>query len=332
MGFVANTRGRFMHAVIGVTACAAFLTVCETACAQNYPDRPVRIIVAYAPGGPTDVIARILAQYLSDSLGKQFVIENQAGAGGNIGMGNAARATPDGYTIMVAPSSYVVQPSLFARQSYDPYKDFIPVTNVGVTPNILAINPEIPAKTVAELVTYTKANPGKVSFGSSGVGTTAHLSGELFKLMFGLDMVHVPFGGAGPALQSTVAGHTPVVIVAMPPAAALVQSGKIRGLAVTSKQRSAALPDVPTMAEADVKDLESDTFQGVFVPAGTPKPIVDILYKELIKIVARPDVRAKFGDMGFEAVGSTQEEFAAQIRAEIPKWGKVIKDAGIKVE
>jgi tripartite-type tricarboxylate transporter receptor subunit TctC len=277
-------------------------------------------------------MARILAQYLSDGLGKQFVVENQAGAGGNIGMGNAARATPDGYTIMVASSSYVVNPSLFAKQSYDPYKDFIPLTNVGVSPNILAINPDIPAKTVAEFVAYTKANPGKVSFGSPGAGTTPHLSGELFKLTLGLDMVHVPFGGAGPALQSTVAGHTPSAFVAQPPATQLVQSGKVRGLAVTSKKRSPALPDVPTMAEAGIKDQEADTFQGVFVPAGTPKPIVDVLYKELIKIVARPDVRAKFADLGFEPVGNTQEEFAAQIRSEIPKWGKVIKDANIKAE
>jgi tripartite-type tricarboxylate transporter receptor subunit TctC len=331
MGFVANARHKIL-AVAGFAAGAALLATGQTATAQNYPDRPVRIVVAFAPGGPTDVMARILAQYLSDSLGKQFVVENQAGAGGNIGMGNAARATPDGYTIMVASSSYVVNPSLFAKQSYDPYKDFIPITNVGVSPNILAINPDVPAKTVAEFVAYTKANPGKVSFGSPGAGTTPHLSGELFKLTLGLDMVHVPFGGAGPALQSTVAGHTPSAFVAQPPATQLVQSGKVRGLAVTSKKRSPALPDVPTMAEAGIKDQEADTFQGVFVPAGTPKPIVDVLYKELIKIVARPDVRAKFADLGFEPVGNTQEEFAAQIRSEIPKWGKVIKDANIKAE
>ena len=332
MGFAAHSERGALQALTGLAAGVALLASSATAGAQNYPDRPVRIIVAFAPGGPTDVMARLLAQYLSESLGKQFFVENQAGAGGNIGMGNAARATPDGYTIMVASSSYVVNPSLFAKQSYDPYKDFIPISNVGVSPNILAINPEVHAKTVAEFVAYTKANPGKVSFGSPGAGTTPHLSGELFKLTLGLDMVHVPFGGAAPALQSTVAGHTPSAFVAMPPATQLVQAGKVRGLAVTSKQRTTALPDVPTMAESGIKDQEADTFQGVFVPAGTPKPIVDVLYKELVKIVARPDVRTRFSEVGFEPVGSSQEEFAAQIRAEIPKWGKVIKDAGIKTE
>lgn len=300
--------------------------------AQTYPDRPVRVIVAFAPGGPTDVMARLLAQQLSDELGKQFFVENQPGAGGNIGMGNAARATPDGYTILVASSSYVVNPSLFAKQSYDPFKDFVPVSNVGVSPNILAINPDVPAKNVSELVSYIKANPGKVSFGSPGAGTTPHLSGELFKLTLGLDIVHVPFGGAGPALQSTVAGHTPLAFVAQPPATQLVLENKVRGIAVTSKQRSPALPEVPTMAEAGIKDQEADTFQGVLVPAGTPKAVVDLLEKTLIKIANKPDVRANFAKLGFEPVGSTSEAFAAQIRAEIPKWGKVIKDAGIKAE
>ncbi len=323
---------RFAANAFRFIAYATLLAASSAALAQTYPDRPVRIIVAFAPGGPTDVMARLIAQQLSDNLGKQFFVENQPGAGGNIGMGNAARSTPDGYTLLMASSSYVVNPSLFAKQSYDPYKDFVPISNVGVSPNIIAVHPDVPAKSIAELIAYIKASPGKVSFSSPGAGTTPHLSGELFKLSQSLDMVHVPFGGAGPALQSTVAGHTPVAVVAMPPATALVLDGKIRGLAVTGKTRSAALPNVPTMAEAGLKDQEADTFQGVFVPAGTPKPIVDLLSQELIKIASRPDVKARFAALGFEPVGSAPDEFAAQIRAEIPKWGKIIKDAGIKAE
>ncbi len=332
MRFMAKADGCVSRLVRQACTCLALAAGCETTLAQTYPDHPVRIIVAFAPGGPTDVMARLLAQRLSENLGKQFFVENQAGAGGNIGMGNAARSVPDGYTLLVASSSYVVNPSLFAKPSYDAYKDFIPITNVGVSPNILAINPEVPARSVAELIAYIKANPDKVSFASPGAGTTPHLSGELFKLTLGLDMVHVPFGGAGPALQSTIAGHTPMAFVAMPPATALVQEGKVRGLAVTSKKRAPALPDVPTMAEAGIKDQEADTFQGVLAPAGTPKPIVDLLERELVKIVANADMKARFAELGFETVGSSQAEFAAQIRAEIPKWGKVIKDAGIKPE
>lgn len=330
MGVRENLARIISRAAVSVIAGVAALST--GALAQTYPDRPVRIIVAFAPGGPTDVMARLIAQELSNDLGKQFFVENQPGAGGNIGMGNAARATPDGYTLLVASSSYVVNPSLFAKPSYDAYKDFIPISNVGVSPNILVVNPDVPAKSVSELVAYIKANPGKISFGSPGAGTTPHLSGELFKLTLGVDIVHVPFGGAGPALQSTVAGHTPLAFVAQPPATQLVLENKVRGIAVTSKQRSPALPDVPTMAEAGIKDQEADTFQGVLAPAGTPKAIIDLLEKELIRIASKPEVRANFAKLGFDPVGSTSEAFAAQIRVEIPKWGKVIKDAGIKAE
>jgi tripartite-type tricarboxylate transporter receptor subunit TctC len=319
--------------IIRKLACAALIAALPAvSAAQSWPDRPVRIIVPFAPGGPTDVMARLLGQHLSEAFGKQFVVENHAGAGGNIGMGNAARAAPDGYTLLVSSSSYVVNPSLYAKIPYDPYKDFIPITNAGVSPNILVANPSVPAKSVSELVTYIKANPGKVNFASPGAGTTPHLSGELFKLSLGLDLVHVPFTGAGPAIQSTVAGHTPIAFAAMPPATALVKDGKLRGLALTAKARSPALPDVPTMAEAGIKDQEADTLQGVFVPAGTPKEIVDKLYAEIVKIVRRPDVKEHFQKIGFEPVGNTQAEFSAQIKAEIEKWAKVIKDAGIKAE
>ena len=327
----ADATRRAVLQMAGVSG-LALLVFGLPALSQTYPDRPVRIIVAFAPGGPTDVMARLLAQQLSEDLGKQFFIENQPGAGGNTGMGNAARAAPDGYTILVTSSSYVVNPSLFTKGSYDPYKDFIPITNVGVSPNLLVVHPSIPARSVSELIAYIKSNPGKISYASPGAGTTPHLSGELFRLTLGLDLVHVPFSGAGPALQSTVAGHTPIAFVAMPPATPLVKDGKLRALAVTSKQRSPALPDVPTMAEGGIKDQEADTFQGVLVPAGTPQPIVDLLHRELVTIVGRAAMRARFAELGFEPVASSSGEFSDQIRVEIAKWGKVIKDAGIKAE
>jgi tripartite-type tricarboxylate transporter receptor subunit TctC len=300
--------------------------------AGGYPDHPVKVIVPFAAAGPTDVMARLIAQKLSDHLGNQFYVENQPGAGGNIGMASAAKASPDGYTILFVSSSYVVNPSLYARIPYDPYTDFIPITVAGDSPNVLVVNPSLPVKNVRELVDLIKANPGKYSFASAGTGTTPHLSGELFKLTFGLDIVHVPFNGAGPAIQSTVAGHTPIAFTALPPAAPLAKGGQLRALAVTGKTRSEALPDVPTMEEAGITGQEADTLQGVLVPARTPKDITDLLYHEIVKIVHEPDVKEKFAALGFDPVANSPEEFTAQIKVEIAKWGKVIKDANIKVD
>jgi tripartite-type tricarboxylate transporter receptor subunit TctC len=300
--------------------------------ASGYPDHPVKVIVPFAAAGPTDVMARLIAQKLSDHFGKQFYVENQPGAGGNIGMASAAKASPDGYTILFVSSSYVVNPSLYARIPYDPYTDFIPITVAGDSPNVLVVNPSLPVKNVKELVDLIKANPGKYSFASAGTGTTPHLSGELFKLTFGLDLVHVPFNGAGPAIQSTVAGHTPIAFTALPPAAPLAKGGQLRALAVTGKTRSEALPDVPTMEEAGITGQEADTLQGVLVPARTPKDITDLLYHEIVKIVHEPDVKEKFAALGFDPVANSPEEFTAQIKVEIAKWGKVIKDANIKVD
>jgi tripartite-type tricarboxylate transporter receptor subunit TctC len=308
------------------------LATAGAACAGGYPDHPVKVIVPFAASGPTDVMARLLAQKLSQDLGEQFFVENQPGAGGNIGMANAAKAAPDGYTVLFVSSSFVVNPSLYAKIPYDPYKDFVPITMAGDSPNVLVVNPSVPAKSVKELVDLIKANPGKYNFASAGTGTTPHLSGELFKLTFGLDLVHVPFNGAGPAIQSTVAGHTPIAFTALPPAAPLVKGGELRALAVTSKARSSALPDVPTMEEAGVKGQEADTLQGVLVPAGTSKEITDLLYREIVKIVHEPDVREKFAALGFEPIANSPEEFSADIKSEIAKWGKVIKDANIKIE
>src|SRR5216684_1346524 len=314
-----------------VLAACAGLLFAAPALAQSpgYPDRPVKIIVPFAAAGPTDVVARLIALKLSEKFGQQFYIENMAGAGGNLGMGAAARAPGDGYTILFVSSSYTVNPSLYAKPPYDPDKDLAPVTKAAGSPNGLFVNPAIPAKSVQELVELIKANPGKYTFASPGIGTTPHLSSELFKLTFGLDFALAPFPGGGPSIQSVVAGHTPMCFKAIPPAIPLVKDGKLRALAITAKTRSPLLPDVPTFDEVGIKDQEAETMQGVFVPAATPKPIVDLLQREIARIVALPDVKDRMLAIGLETGGMSSAEFAAYVKADIAKWKKVITDANI---
>jgi tripartite-type tricarboxylate transporter receptor subunit TctC len=310
-------------------AAGAGLLAAGAALAQGYPDRPVKMLVPFAAGGPTDVVARLISHKLFEKLGQQFYIENMAGAGGNLAMGAAARAPADGYTILFVSSSYTVNPSLYAKPPYDPDKDFEPITKAGASPNGLFVHPSIPAKSVQELVELLRANPGKYTFASPGVGTTPHLSSELFKLTFRLDFALAPFAGGAPSIQSVVAGHTPICFQAIPPATPLVKDGKLRALAVTAKTRSPALPDVPTLAEAGIPDQEAETMQGVLVPAGTPKPIVDLLYREIARIVRLPDVEDKMLAIGIEPGGMPPAEFAAYIKADVAKWKKVITDAKI---
>jgi tripartite-type tricarboxylate transporter receptor subunit TctC len=303
-----------------------------SAFAQGYPAKPVRVIVGFAAGGPTDVIARIVAQKLTDSLHQQFVVENLPGAGGNLASGQVARAAGDGYTIMVISTGFVVNPSLYARVPYDPVKDFAPVTLVAASPNVLVVNPSVPAKTIPELVQLIRDNPGKYSYAGPGVGSTPHLSGELFRLAFKLDLTHVPFTGAGPAIQSTMGNHTPIAFTALPPALGAVKEGQLRALGVAAEKRVAALPDLPTFAEQGVKDQEADTLTGIVVPAATPKAIVDLLYKEIAKAVAEPDVKEKLATLGFNPIANTPEEFGTRIKLEIEKWGKVVRDAKLRIE
>jgi tripartite-type tricarboxylate transporter receptor subunit TctC len=299
------------------------------AAAAGYPDHPVKVIVPFAAGGPTDVMARLVAQKLGDALKQNFYIENRPGAGGNIGMAEVARAKPDGYPLLVASSSFVVNPSLYARNPYDPYKDFAPITLAAASPNILVVNASFPAKSVKELIDLIKKEPGKHTIANPGIGTTPMLAAELFKLSLGLDATSVPFGGAAPAIQSTIAGHTPIAFTALPPTSPQVKAGALRGLAVTSAKRSSALPDVPTLAEAGLKEQESETMQGVFAPAGTPKEIVALLNKEIAKVMAMDDVKAKCAQLGFDPVADTPEEFSTYVKKEVEKWAKVIKDAKI---
>jgi tripartite-type tricarboxylate transporter receptor subunit TctC len=302
------------------------------AIAQGYPNKPVRIVVGFTAGGPTDAIARIVAQKLSDSLGQQFVVENIGGAGGNTAAGQVARATPDGYTIMAISTGFVVNPSLYAKVPYDPIKDFAPISLVAASPNIVVVNPSVPAKTLSELVQLVRDNPGKYSFAGPGVGSTPHLGGELFRLAFGLDLVHVPFAGAGPAVQATVGGHTPIAFTALPSSLSAVQAGQLRALGIAAPKRAASMPDVPTFAEQGITDQDAETLTGIVAPAGTPKEIVDLLYREIAKAVAQPEVKERLTTLGFDPVANTPDEFSARIKLEIDKWGKVVRDAKLRIE
>jgi len=310
----------------------AFLLSVAASFAQGYPNKPVRVVVGFAAGGPSDVIGRIVAQKLSEALGHQFYVENVGGAGGNTAAGQVARAAPDGYTIHIISTGFMVNPSLYAKVPYDPIKDFAPVTLVAYSPNVVVVNPSVPAKTVQELVQLIRDNPGKYSFAGPGVGSTPHLSGEQFRLAFKLDLIHVPFTGAGPAIQATIGGHTPIAFTALPPALAAVKDGKLRMLGVAAAERSASMPDVATFTEQGIKDQESDTLTGLVVPAGTPKEVVDLLQKEIAKAVAQPDVKDKLSTLGFVPVANTPEQFGARIKVEIEKWGKVVRDAKLRIE
>jgi tripartite-type tricarboxylate transporter receptor subunit TctC len=312
--------------------CAGLLIATGAGAAGQYPDHPVRIVVGFAAGGPTDVIARIVAEKLSASLGQQFYVEDKPGAGSNIASAEVAKAAPDGYTLTTVSTGFMVNMSLYAKVPYDAVKDFAPITMVAYSPNVIVVNPSVPAKTVKELIALIKDNPGKYSFAGPGIGSTPHLSGELFKQKFGLEMVHVPYPGAAPAITSTIGGHTPIAFTALPPALANVQSGKLRALAVLAVKRAAELPDVPTMQEAGYSGQEADTLTGVLAPAGTPKEIVDLLNREIAKAVAQPEVTQQLLKLGFVPVANKPEEFGARIKSEIEKWGKVVHDAHLRIE
>jgi tripartite-type tricarboxylate transporter receptor subunit TctC len=300
------------------------------ASAQNWPTKPVRVIVPFAPSGTTDIFARLAAQNLSVNLGKQFYVENIPGASGNIGTAQAARAAPDGYTILFAFSSYVVNPTLFDKIPYDPHADFESVTLAVTSTTVLSINPSVPAKSVKELVALIRANPGKYNFASPGAGTQAHLAGEQFRLSLALDLIHVPYNGAGPSVASVVAGHSPIGFSTLAAAGPHIKAGTLRALAITSKTRSQIEPNVSTMAEAGYPDIEGDSWVGVLVPAKTPKDIVTLLHREIVKIVALPDMKERLATLGFDTVASTPEQFDARIKTEIETWGKVIRAGNIK--
>jgi tripartite-type tricarboxylate transporter receptor subunit TctC len=322
-------RREFLRLAAGALALRAMPQIAR---AEPYPTRSVRVIIPFAPGGPTDVFGRLIAQKLSDNLGKQFYVENIGGAGGSIGTGRAVKATPDGSTILLVSSSYVVNPALFDKVPYDPTKDFDPVTLAVTTPVVLAVHPSLRASTFKDLVELVKANPGKYSFASGGTGSPGHLVGEQFRLSLGLDLVHVPFNSAGVAIGSTIGGHTPISIVAPVATVPQVQEGKLRALAVIGKTRLQTLPEVPTIAEAGYPDILGENWFGVLVPAGTPKEIIQVLHREIAKAVERPDTKERLAALGLDPVGNSPDEFGEQIKVEIAKWATVIRAAGIKAQ
>jgi tripartite-type tricarboxylate transporter receptor subunit TctC len=314
--------------LVGAAVSAA--AIYGTARAQAYPTRPVRVIVPVAAGGPNDLIARIIAQKLSERWSNSFYVENIPAGATTLGTATTAKAPPDGYTIEVATNSFFINSSLYAKLPYDPIRDFTPVTLLAASPIVLVVHPSIAARNVKELVALVKANPGKYSYASAGTGQPGHLAAELFKVSLGLDITHVPFNGAAPAITSTLGGHTPISFVAVPLASTNIGGGKLRALAVMSNRRSPALPDVPTMAEQGFPDEEAALLQGVLLPAGAPNDIVDWWYRELTRIVALADVKERLSVLGLEPVVNRPEEFAAQIKTEITRWAKVIAAAGIQ--
>jgi tripartite-type tricarboxylate transporter receptor subunit TctC len=320
-------RRQFLQLAAGA---AAVPVLSDMAAAQAWPARPVRLIVPFPPGGTTDIFARIAAQKLSEHFGKQFYIENIVGATGNVGAAQVARATPDGYTILFTFSSYVVNPTLFPKLPFDPNKDLMPVTLAVAATNVLTINPSVPARTLGDLIALIKSNPGKYNYASGGVGTQAHLLGEMLRLSLALDIVHVPFNGGGPEIASIVAGHTPIGWSALVSAAQQIKAGQLLALAVASKTRSKHFPEIPTTAEAGYPDIQGDSWVGVLVPAGTPSEIIGLLHREMVTILALPDVKERLPALGFEVVASTPREFATRIEAEIESWAKVIRAANIK--
>jgi tripartite-type tricarboxylate transporter receptor subunit TctC len=301
------------------------------ACGQAaYPSRPVRMIVPFAPGGASDIVARIMAPKLSDELGQQVVIENRSGASGNIGMEAAARAAPDGYTLYLGNiGTIAINPAIFDKLSVNPLKDFIPVTAVADVPSILIANPGVPANTVAELIALARAKPGELNFASTGSGALSRLEMERFRKAAGLDVVHVPYkGGAGPAVNGMLGGETHVMFVSLSSAIAFIQAGRLKALAISTPKRSEALPQVPTMAEAGFPEMVSGSWQGVFVPAGTPRAIVDRLHAALLAALDAPETRQRFATGGVPVVTSrSPEEFAAFVAAEAARWGKVAKES-----
>jgi tripartite-type tricarboxylate transporter receptor subunit TctC len=323
-----------MKTIVGlIVGLCAVVAAGDLLAQQNYPDKPIRMLVGFAPAGPADICARVVAEKLAQSLGKPVVVENVAGAGGNVASERVAKSPPDGYTLYMAGSAGIISnPLLYERVNFDPIKDFAPISQVCFSPNILAVNNDVPAQNPAELAALARAHPGQLTFGSAGVGTTQHLAGELFKSMAKIDIQHVPYRGLAQAMPDLLAGRLSMVIGNISNVLPLAREGKVRALAVTSLKRWPATPDLPTMEEQGFPGFEATVWFGLMAPAGTPAPIVARLYAEAVRIVGTPDVRQKFDELGMAPMGSSPEEFTAAIRSEIPHWAKVIKESGARAE
>ena len=312
---------------------AGLLSMVTAALAADYPTRPVNLVVAFTPGGPSDVLARILGKKLEQILGQPFVIENRPGAGGNVAAEQVARAAPDGHTLLNGNNSILAtNAALYKTINFDAVADFAPVSLIGSQANILVVNPKIPAKTMNELIALVRANPGKYNFASSGHGAAAHLAGELFKTAAKIDIVHVPYKGAAPALQDVIAGHVDMMFATAASVVAHIRDGQVRALAVTTPARTAVMPELATIDELGLKGFDATTWHGLVVPAKTPKDIVSTLHRATVAALNDAVVKKQLGDLGVDVVGSTPESFAAYIKTEIPKWTAIVKASGATLE
>ena len=299
---------------------------------EAWPSRPVRFILPFPPGGGTDILGRLIAERLSASLGQPVVTENRGGAGGNVGAEAAARSAPDGYTIVLVAPSLAISPTLYSRINYDPVKDFAPVSLVATVPNVMITQASAPVQNLQEFIAFAKGKPGALNFGSGGAGTSNHLAGELFNIVTGAKLVHIPYKGVNLAMQDVLAGNVHLVFIGIPTATPHIKAGKLRALALVAPQRSSALPEVPTVAEAGLRDFEVTTWYGVLAPAGTPRSVVTRLNAELVKIMHSPELKEKLAATGTDPLTSTPEEFADYIKREIAKWGDVVRKAGVKAD
>ncbi|QCI64425.1 Bug family tripartite tricarboxylate transporter substrate binding protein [Phreatobacter stygius] len=298
----------------------------------DYPNRPVTVVVPQAPGGANDIIARIIAEKLSEVMGQRFVIENKAGAGGNLGSQAAARATPDGYTLLVTISaSQAINPALYARTGFDPVKDFAPISMLGTVPNVLVVNPNFPARTVADLIRMAKEKPGDYHYASAGNGTLNHLVGEMLKSRAGIDLKHIPYRGIAPALSDVIAGHVPITFSNLPAVISQIQAGTVRALGVSTQKRNANIPDVPAIAET-VPGFDAELWIAIYGVAGTPQPIIDRLVRATHEALAKPDMKAKFAQQGADIVASTPAELAAKLEADLKVWAEIVRTSGAKIE
>jgi tripartite-type tricarboxylate transporter receptor subunit TctC len=303
------------------------------ALAQSFPAKPVRIVVGFAPGGTTDITGRVMAQRFTEQIGQTALVENRPGAGGNIGAEFVAKSPPDGYTLLLTSiANQAISPSLYAKLPFDAVKDFTPISQLIAIPNVFVVHPSLPVKTVKEFIALAKKRPGAISFASAGTGTSVHLSGEMFKVMAGVDIVHVPYKGSSPAMQDLIGGHTQLVFDNLPFVLPFIKAGKVRALAVTTTARNAALPDVPTMIEAGVPGYEVNSWFGLAAPANLPAPILDRWYAETVRALKNPDTQQRFGDLGATIIGSTPADFGAFIRVEIAKWAKIVKASGARAD
>jgi tripartite-type tricarboxylate transporter receptor subunit TctC len=327
-----HARWRALPLAGFVAVAALAVSGCPDIARAQYPERQITLIACFPAGGGTDIAARLINTQLGDALGKPVIVENRGGAGGNIGIAAAARAAPDGYTLLICSSAYVVNPSLYAQASYDPFKDFVPVMVIGASPNAFVVPAQSQVRSMPELIAGARANPGKLNWTSPGAGTTPYLAGELLKLRAGIDMVHVPFAGAGPATTAVLGGQVDLYTANIGSLMALIEAGKVRPVAVTSPQRWGDLPDVPTLGELGIADAVSDTFQGVFAPAGTPPPVVDRLASELAAILHRADIREKFVKAGLPVIAEGPQAFRARIAREVPMYRGIIEQAGLRIQ